>query len=96
MPSEPYLQERELRRRAREEIESGRLPKSLTASIWGGRGSGLPCAVCGDHIQSDRVEYEIDDPRGGEPFRFHPTCHTVWQLEGALHPSGSHDTACHC
>jgi hypothetical protein len=83
MPSEPCLQERELRRRAREEIKSGRLPGSLAASIWGGRGTGLSCAVCGDDIRSDQVEYEISDPCGGEPFRFHLTCHTVWQLEGS-------------
>ena len=92
MANEPYLPERELRRRAREEIQNGRLPESLAASMWGGRGSGLPCAVCGDCIRTDQVEYEIADPSGGEPFRFHPSCHTVWHLECTSHPPGSHDT----
>jgi hypothetical protein len=82
MPNESYLSEGELHRRVREGVKSGLLPKSLAAPVWGGRGMGLPCAVCGDCIRSDQVEYEIDDPRGGDPVRFHPTCHTVWQLEG--------------
>lgn len=95
MPSEPCLPERELRRRAREEIHNGRLPELLTASIWGGRGSGLRCAVCGDCIRVDQVEYEITNPRGGEPFRFHPPCHTVWQLECISDADRSQATAGH-
>lgn len=72
----------ELRRRAREEIRKGRLPQSPPASMWGGSGSGLPCAVCGDSIRPDQVEYETTDPRCGDSLRLHMQCHTVWQIEG--------------
>jgi hypothetical protein len=89
MPNKPCRPERELRRRAREEIQKGRLPESPTSSIWGGLGSGLPCAVCGDPIRSDQVEYEMADPGGGESFRFHLPCHMVWQFECAADTHGS-------
>jgi hypothetical protein len=81
MPNQLYRPEGELRRRAREEIRRGRLPESPPASMWGGKGTGLSCAVCGDPVRLDQVEYEITDPRGGEALRFHMECHTVWQLE---------------
>jgi hypothetical protein len=81
MPNQLRYPEAELRRRAREEIRKGRLPESLPSSMWGGKGVGLSCAVCGDPIRPDQVEYEITDPRCGEVLRFHMECHTVWQLE---------------
>jgi hypothetical protein len=81
MPDKAYLPDRELRRRAREEIQKGRLPDSAPASIWGGRGSGLPCAVCGDPILPNQVEYEISESSGVDSLRFHLPCHAVWQLE---------------
>jgi hypothetical protein len=73
--------EGELRQLAREEIQGGRLPQSLSLTMWGGQGSGLPCVVCGEAIPRDQVEYEVADPRGGESLLFHLLCHTVWQLE---------------
>jgi hypothetical protein len=81
MPNQLCWPEIELRRRAREEIRRGRLPESPPSSMWGGKGTGLSCAVCGDCIRPDQVEYEITDPRGGDVLRFHMECHTVWQLE---------------
>jgi hypothetical protein len=81
MPTELCLRQGELRRRAREEIRTGRLPQSPPSPMWGGKGTGLTCAVCGDSIGLDQVEYETNDPRGGESLRFHMQCHTVWRLE---------------
>jgi len=82
MPSQSCLPEKELRRRARKEIQTGRLPESDASAMWGGHGSGLPCAVCRETITSDQVEYEIPDPRDGcNSFRFHTQCHMVWQIE---------------
>lgn len=89
MPDKHYLPERELRRRARAQIQKGHLPQSPASSLWGGRGSGLACAVCGDPIPPEQVEYEIADPRGGESLRFHLPCHTQWQFECAIDTSAA-------
>src|SRR6185312_8901600 len=75
------LAEAELHERAREEIQRGRLPDTSPESIWAGPGSGLPCSVCGDPIQSNQVEYEMSLTSGADSVRFHLPCHTVWQLE---------------
>ena len=81
MHTKQDLPEAELRRRAREAMGRGRLPPSPATPIWGGRGSGLPCVVCGSPIQSEDIEYEIVGENGVEVFRFHLPCHTVWQSE---------------
>lgn len=83
MLTERDLPERELRRRAREEIEKGALPQHSITLVWGGPGSGEPCAVCGELIRTSQVEYEMTDPGGGAALRFHLACHWVWQLECA-------------
>ena len=89
MPDKSGLLDVELRLRARQEIEKGRLPGSTALSLWGGRGSGQACTVCGDPIEADQVEYEIADACGGEVFRFHLPCHAAWQFECADASNGS-------
>ena len=36
-----------LRQKAREAIQTGRLPKRQPAHVWGGAGAGACCAICG-------------------------------------------------
>lgn len=55
------------------------VPKEVAA----GYGSGRMCAACDEPITSAQIEYEVDDYRGGVRLRFHPDCHSVWQLECA-------------
>jgi hypothetical protein len=88
MQSELYLQ-----RTARECLASGRLPRMQSQSIWGGYGRGDVCSLCGEPIRSTEVEFEVPEPEDGgrhaehrhaapaAAFKFHITCHTVWQLE---------------
>ena len=83
MRNERDLPEAELRQRAREAMRKGDLPRSPTAQIWGGRGTGLACVVCGSPIGADEVEYELVEGDGGDVFRFHLPCHSVWQFECA-------------
>jgi hypothetical protein len=90
MPRELYLQ-----RTARECLESGRLPRMHSQCIWGGYGRGDVCSLCGEPIGSTEVEFEVPEPEDGSrhddyrhaaagtAFRFHITCHAVWQLECA-------------
>jgi hypothetical protein len=81
MPS--ARREEELRARARELISDGRLPCSKHLRTWGGRGSNQPCALCGELITPDEVEYEIESlgPDSVRVFRFHFPCHDAWQHE---------------
>lgn len=77
--------ENKLRENARERIRSGHLPCAKPVRMWGGRGSGKLCAVCGEVIPADEVEYEIEAEIGGTALlaHFHFLCHAAWQFECA-------------
>lgn len=77
--------ENELRLRARALIERGVLPDNFPAQTWGGYGAGKPCSLCGQAIQQDDVEYEVEDRSGETPslYQFHFMCHAAWQFECA-------------
>jgi hypothetical protein len=73
----------QLHRAARECLENGKLPRMHSQCIWGGYGRGDVCSLCGEPIRSSEVEFEVPEPEDGTgtSFRFHITCHAVWQLE---------------
>jgi hypothetical protein len=73
--------ENALRLQARELIALGKLPPVQPSSVWGGRGNGQPCSLCGFPVEGTAVEYELEF--GGTQFRFHVVCHAAWQLEVA-------------
>lgn len=77
--------EAELRPIARERIAKGQLPREAPSRMWGGRGNGQLCALCGKPIQRDEIEYEVEASIDGaaRDFRFHMVCQSVWQLECA-------------
>jgi hypothetical protein len=78
------MDEPRLRQQARDKLESGELPREREARVWAGPGAGLPCAVCGDVIGRDDVEYElqiVEPGRSVHVYRFHRRCHAAWQLE---------------
>jgi hypothetical protein len=52
-----------LREKIREAIQEGRLPEQRPTHTWGGRGSGAPCAVCGQPISPDEFEFELEYAR---------------------------------
>ena len=72
-----------LKRLAQERIESGALPCDPGARMWGSRGSGASCALCGEPIGPDEIEYEVEMRVNGgtEPLQFHRVCHSVWHTE---------------
>jgi hypothetical protein len=52
--------------------------------MWGGQGSGVPCAICGHQITSDQLEYELEYVRAGKgaaAFHVHVHCCAQWELE---------------
>ena len=57
-----------LREKAREAIQSGKLPATKPSRTWGGPGSGTECSVCGEPVKPDQMELEIEyRPNGGTP-----------------------------
>jgi hypothetical protein len=47
---------------------------------WAGHGTGVTCNGCGEPIQANEVEYEVEMPAGSEAPRlnFHLACYRVW------------------
>lgn len=84
MPTEPVLPESELRSRAVQRIEDGRLPLMLSTRIDAGYGAEDQCDLCDQRIAADKVEYDVTDPDSGKRLHFHIACHLAWQRECAL------------
>ena len=84
MPTEPVLPEAELRSLAVERIEDGRLPLALSTRIDAGYGAGGTCVLCDQTISSEKIEYDVVDPRTKRRLSFHLACHLAWQRECAL------------
>jgi hypothetical protein len=56
---------------------SRKLPPNGQGRIYGGRGQGTPCALCGDPIDPSQIEYEIEwsSAEGLQRSRFHLACY---------------------
>jgi hypothetical protein len=79
----PFTQhELELRKLAEDRIAKKLLPGSIPEHLWAGQGSGQPCSLCGEPISLQEIEYEIDNQAAGDgrTYRFHLSCHAMWQL----------------
>ncbi len=80
------MDEDSLREKARTAIQSGKLPSRRPDRTWGGRGIGLPCAICDVPVGHDQMELEIQfaaDGRGPHlrAFHVHTRCFAAWELE---------------
>jgi hypothetical protein len=56
-----------LRQRVREAIDAGKLPDRSPVGLWGGPGCGASCAICGERIGIDEVEFELEFSADDEP-----------------------------
>jgi hypothetical protein len=73
-----------LRERVREAIEGGRLPGQRPPRMWAGRGTGAACAICGEQIRGNELEYEFEHARAGDAhvdLHVHLQCCSAWDLE---------------
>lgn len=74
-----------LRERAREAIESGKLPARSPDRIMGGPGCGDACALCGETVWRNRMELEPEFRDGEAPelhtYHLHPRCFMAWECE---------------
>jgi len=64
--------------RARRAIAAHELPPAVISRVWGGRGSGHPCSLCGQPIGLNDVEIELEGVDAADSVRFHSGCHLLW------------------
>jgi hypothetical protein len=66
-------------------IQREGIPNRPPDRLWGGYGTGLPCAICGLALRSDEIEFEIEffDSTRLSPllYHLHDQCFSVWELE---------------
>lgn len=84
MPDEAIL-----RQKAREAVQTGKLPARRPDRTWGGPGTGTPCAVCELPVQRDEMEFELEFARdsgapGLDKYHIHIRCFAAWQFERRL------------
>ena len=53
------VDESTLREKARQLIQSGKLPARRPERMWGGRGTGDRCAICDHPADPDKFEFEL-------------------------------------
>lgn len=71
----------DLRARAREQLNSGRLPTRVVESVAAGYGSpGKICSLCEEPITPTQVEYEVVG-YVEQPLILHMTCYAAWRDE---------------
>jgi hypothetical protein len=79
MSSGPKPDAAALLERARRAIAARALPSGVSLRVWGGRGTGKTCSLCGQSIGSHDVEIELDGLDAAAGVRFHSECHLLWQ-----------------
>lgn len=66
-------------------MTAGKLPDRPPERMWGGPGSGAPCALCGKTVGTEEVEIELQfTSQGGAGtanYHVHARCFTAWELE---------------
>jgi hypothetical protein len=74
----------ELQKKAREAIQSRRLPKLPPERMWGGPGHGGECTICGKPLRRDETEFELQfartDDRGPDTCHVHIGCFAAWEF----------------
>jgi hypothetical protein len=78
------MDEEAIRQKARERIQSGRLPRTESIRAWAGPGIGQPCVVCDEPITDRETEFELQFPEGRtglRGYRFHRFCQAAWEME---------------
>ena len=75
-----------LRDRVRDATRTGKLPDRSPERTWGGPGSGTCCAICGERLRHDEVEYELefatgDNGKGAENYHVHVCCFSAWERQ---------------
>ena len=78
------MEEQALRAKAREVLDTGKLPNGRPDRVWGEPGVGASCAVCELPVQHDQVEFELEFARRGDnadKHHVHIRCFAAWEFE---------------
>jgi hypothetical protein len=80
------MDESTLRLKAREAMDTGRLSSRRPTRMWGGPGNGASCAVCGQRLGREDMEFELefagDDMNTRQTnHHVHIRCFAAWELE---------------
>jgi hypothetical protein len=78
--------EHRIRALARNIFQAGLMPRRDPDGTWGGKGVDVPCAICGERIGPDQLEYELQfGQEGATPdvdlFHLHLRCFAAWEME---------------
>ena len=71
-----------IRRRIRDKLAAGHLPRKPPTKVWAGTATRKPCAACDAVIEESDIEIEVEAVPG-ETFYLHRRCHEVWGEERA-------------
>jgi hypothetical protein len=71
-----------VRQLARARIRAGEIAPVASVHIFGGRGSGQQCSLCGAEIPQDGLEYEVDIAAEAT-YHLHIACYSAWYTECA-------------
>jgi hypothetical protein len=61
----PMPNEQHIRALARKILQAGGIPRHDPDGTWGGKGVDVPCAICGERIRPEQVEYEVQFAHDG-------------------------------
>jgi hypothetical protein len=72
--------------KARDAIQSGRLPARTPNRTFGGPGSDVTCTICGEPVTRTQMEIEIEFNRHGttpglDRYHLHTKCFSAWESE---------------
>lgn len=59
-----------------------RIPERPPDRMWGGHGLGIECAFCGEPVDADETELELEFDRGDgkDNYHLHVPCFRAWEL----------------
>ena len=72
--------------KVREVIQAKKLPDRPPDHVWGGRGTGVDCAICSASIAYEEVELEVEFEGAGGPSSYlvHLHCFSALEQERQL------------
>ena len=79
--------EQRIRALARNILQAGLMPRRDPDGTWGDTGVDVSCAICGERIRPDQVEYALTRAVG--LFHLHLRCLAAWELERTKAATGS-------
>lgn len=86
------MDKKRLRQKIRNVIEAGTLPDRRPERMWGGPGSGVVCALCGETVTADQTELELEfvanEQDGYLVHHAHVGCFSLWEAERENRPGG--------